>query len=91
MGPRAYHSPSSSFAASVIRSWVQGGSHTTSTSADLTSSTFSTSYSTIPGKVSATGHPGVEDCDIDMPATPERVWRALRNARRAGDAPSGRL
>ena len=36
MGPRAYHSPSSSFAASVIRSWVQGGSHTTSTSADLT-------------------------------------------------------
>ena len=31
---------------------------------------------------------GVEDCDIDMPATPERVWRALRNARRAGDAPS---
>ena len=57
----------------------------------LDPSTFSTSYSTIPGKVSATGHPGVEDCDIDMPATPERVWRALRNARRADDAPSDRL
>ena len=34
---------------------------------------------------------GVEGFDIDMPVTPERVWRALHNARPAGDAPSGRI
>jgi carbon-monoxide dehydrogenase large subunit len=34
--------------------------------------------------VDALAHLGVRH--IDMPATPERVWRAIRDARKSGEA-----
>src|SRR6185437_12390679 len=52
-------SPSSSRASSLIRSWVQGGVHTTLTLASLMPSTCFTAFSTSPGSAIAAGQAGV--------------------------------
>lgn len=51
-------SPSCRRAASVMRSWVQVGSHTSLTVTSSTPSTSRRRASTMPGKVCATGQPG---------------------------------
>lgn len=55
---QTHNIPSSSLAASVMRSRVHAGSQTNSTDALVTPGTARNAVSTVPGKVCATGQPG---------------------------------
>ena len=66
-----YHSPSCSFAASDIRSFVQPGSHTTSTFASVTPGNASTFVPTSTGSDCAAGQPGA----VSVIVTPRDAGR----------------